>query len=82
MGLPDPMRARYREQLGEAVRQVVFFGARIGKAMKGLSIPVGDASHFKAMLRSELQGLEEYNCARYRLPFGKTQEWIDKGRPQ
>jgi hypothetical protein len=34
------------------------------------------------MLTSELQHLEAYNCARYRLPIGKTQEWIDKGRPQ
>ena len=33
------------------------------------------------MLKAELQYLEPYNCARYRLPIGKTQEWIDLGRP-
>jgi len=40
------------------------------------------AGVFNEMLKSELQHLEPYNCARYRLPIGKTQEWIDRGRPQ
>jgi Fic family protein len=82
MGGPDPMRVRYREQLGEAVRQVVYIGLTVARAVEGLAIPVGDANVFNGMLKSELQHLEAYNCARYRLPIGKTQEWIDKGRPQ
>jgi fido (protein-threonine AMPylation protein) len=81
MGHPDPLRVRYREQLGEAVRQVVYFGRKVGHAVKGLAIPAADAALFDAMLQSELTHLEPYNCARYRLPIGKTQEWIDKGRP-
>jgi hypothetical protein len=82
MGGPDPMRVRYREQLGEAVRQVVYLGLTVDKAAEGLAIPGADAAVFNGMLKSELQHLEPYNCARYRLPIGKTQEWIDKGRPQ
>ena len=82
MGGPDPMRMRYREQLGEAVRQIVYFGRDVVQAVEGLGIPAADAAVFDRMLETELQHLEPYNCARYRLPIGKTQEWIEKGRPQ
>lgn len=82
MGGPDPLRVRYREQLGEAVRQIVFFGATFGSAVRSLNIPDEEASAFNDMLGGELEHLEAYNCARYRLPIGKTQEWIDKGRPR
>ena len=81
MGGPDPMRLRYREQLGEAIRKIVYFGARLDQAVTSLSIPDADITVFNAMLKAELQYLEPYNCARYRLPIGKTQEWIDLGRP-
>jgi hypothetical protein len=80
MGGPDPLRARYREQLGEAVRQIVYFGAVLDQAMEKLSIPAADSAVFNNMLKTELQTLEPYNCARYRLPIGKTREWIEKGR--
>jgi hypothetical protein len=82
MGGPDPMRVRYREQLGEAVRQVVYFGRKVGQAVEVLRIPAADAAVFDGMLKTELQHLEAYNCARYRLPIGKTQEWIDMARSQ
>jgi hypothetical protein len=82
MGAPDPMRVRYREQLGEAIRQIVYFGVGVDRVVESLSIPDADLTVFNEMLTSELQHLEAYNCARYRLPIGKTQEWIDKGRPQ
>jgi len=82
MGAPDPMRVRYREQLGEAIRQIVYFGVGIDRAVEGLSILSADLAVFNEMLKSELQHLEPYNCARYRLPIGKTQEWIENGRPQ
>lgn len=82
MGAPDPMRVRYREQLGEAIREIVYFGVGVDRAVESLSIPNADLTVFNEMVTSELQHLEPYNCARYRLPIGKTQEWIDKGRPQ
>jgi hypothetical protein len=82
MGGPDPMRVRYREQLGEAIRQIVYFGGGVDRAVESRSVPTADLTVFNEMLKSELQHLEPYNCARYRLPIGKTQEWIDKGRPQ
>ena len=82
MGGPDPMRVRYREQLGEAVRQIVFFGATFDHTVEAVKVPEADAPAFNKMLSIELKHLEAYNCARYRLPIGKTQEWIDRGRPR
>ncbi|MCF8211501.1 MAG: Fic family protein [Rhodoferax sp.] len=81
MGLPDPFRARYRESLGEAVRQVVQEGARADQACAALSLPAQDEAAFLALLRRELQSLEPFNCARYRLSIRKTESWIGKGRP-
>lgn len=82
MGGPDPLRLRYREPLGEAIRQIVFSGATLDQAVAGLSIPPADSAVFNDMLKTELQHLAPYNCARYRLQIGQTQAWIEKGRPQ
>lgn len=82
LGGPDPIRGRYREQLGEAIRQIVYYGLTAHKAVDGLQIAPADRAAFDRILDAELQHLQPYNCARYRLPFGKTQTWIDKGRPQ
>jgi hypothetical protein len=35
----------------------------------------------QVLLETELAQLEAFNCARYRLAIGKTEEWIAKGRP-
>ncbi|MGF6933468.1 Fic family protein [Paraburkholderia sp. UCT70] len=82
MGGPDPLRARYREHLGEAIRQIVFFSSTLDRAVEAVKVPDVDIAAFNNMLNSELEHLEAYNCARYRLPMRKTQEWIDKGRPR
>lgn len=82
IGGPDPLRVRYRDQLGEAVRQVVFFGVAFDRAVESVKVTDVDVAAFSKMLHIELEHLEAYNCARHRLSIGKTQEWIDKGRPQ
>ena len=82
MGVPDPTRVRYREQLGQAMQQVVFFGSSFEDALAKVAIPGQDQAAFKAMLDEELKQLQPYNCARYRLPIGTTQEWIQRGRPR
>lgn len=81
MGSPDPWRAKYREPLGEAVRQILFYGTPLAEAVDALAIPEADRATFIDLLRDELQHLEPYNCARYRLPIRKTEEWIGRGRP-
>lgn len=80
MGAPDPFRIKYREHLGDAVRQIVADGIPLAKAVEALRIPEGDLASFQRLLREELSHLESYNCARYRLPIGTTEAWIAKGR--
>ena len=81
MGVPDPFRARYREQLGEAIRQVVTEDASVIEASTALALPERDQTTFQTLLRKELERLEPFNCARYRLSIRKTEGWITKGRP-
>jgi Fic family protein len=82
LGGPDPVRSRYREQLGEAIRQIVYYGLQMGTAVDALGVDPADRAAFDAIVDTELQHLQPYNCARYRLPFSKTQAWIDSGRPR
>jgi hypothetical protein len=70
-----------REQLGDAVRSVVLENVPATKATDQLSLDPSDRDAFVAMLLRELQSLETFNCARYRLSLRKTEEWIGKGRP-
>jgi Fic family protein len=77
---PDPLRIRYREQLGEAVRQVVHHETPFSQAIVLAAIPAEDAGIFTRMLDAELAALQPYNCARHRLSIGRTDEWIRKGR--
>jgi hypothetical protein len=80
-GAPDPFRSKYREHLGEAVRNVVATGSRLAEAVAVLALPAEDQAPFQDLSRVELLQLQPYNCARYRLSIGKTEEWIAKGRP-
>jgi hypothetical protein len=81
MGAPDPLRAKYREHLGDAVRQIVATGSTLSAAVDTLAIPNADRPAFIELLRVELANLGPYNCARYRLFINKTEEWVAKGRP-
>lgn len=81
MSAPDPFRSRYREQLGEAVRQVVGERRPPDKAVTSLAIAAPDRAAFQEMLQEDLRHLESYNCARYRLSMPLTADWIRQGRP-
>ncbi|HVB48811.1 MAG TPA: Fic family protein [Burkholderiales bacterium] len=81
MGAPNPFRAKYREHVGEAVRQIVAAGAPLADAIATLGITAEDQAPFADLLREELQLLEPYNCARYRLAIGTAEKWIENGRP-
>ena len=80
MGAPDPFRVKYREHVGDAIRQVVADGTPFTRAVVALGIPQADVASFQQLLRDELSNLEPYNCARFRLPIGTTEVWIAKGR--
>jgi len=81
MGAPDPLRAKYREHLISAVQDVVRAGHTLAHAVAAAGIPPADQEYFQTLLETELAQLEAFNCARYRLTIGKTEEWIAKGRP-
>ena len=81
LGAPDPLRARYREHLGDAIRQIVATGSTLSTAVDTLAIPNADRPAFIELLRVELANLGPYNCARYKLPINETEEWVAKGRP-
>jgi hypothetical protein len=73
---------RYREYLGDAIRQIVATGSTLATAVDTLAIPNADRPAFIELLRLDLANLESYNCARYRLPINKTEEWwVANGRP-
>jgi hypothetical protein len=81
MGTPDPLRAKYREHLIGAVQDVVRAGHTLIHAMATAGVPPVDQEYFQALLETELAQLEAFNCARYRLAIGKTEDWIAKDRP-
>lgn len=81
MGAPDPLRAKYRELLGDAMQEIVQRGSTLNDALATVAIPEADRLAFAELLRAELANLEPYNCARYRLSIRKTEEWVAKGRP-
>ncbi|BAL23735.1 Fic family protein [Azoarcus sp. KH32C] len=81
MGGPDPFRVKYRELLGDAVQQVVASAAAVANLVPTLGIDPADLDKFAQLLREELQHLETYNCARYRLGLALTDKWIAAGRP-
>jgi hypothetical protein len=81
MGVQNPLRLRLREKLNDGIQQIVFHGNTLAATVAGLGLEPDDLNPFKAMLENELKILAIHNCARYRLPIRKTQEWIDAGRP-
>jgi hypothetical protein len=80
-GTPDPIRARYREALGEAIRRVVAGGESGPKAIASLGIEPVDLDVFTRLVEEELMHLAIYNCARYRLTIPAVERWIAAGRP-
>jgi hypothetical protein len=81
-GWPDPFRVKYRLSLNDAVREVVRSRKPIAEALAGLGLPDEDAAGFQQLLVNELNSLAVFNCARFRLGFKETQDWIDAGRPR
>lgn len=81
MGAPNPFRAKYREQLADAVRQVVNDRLPMASVLANLALPMEDQAAFRELLQQELRHLETYNCARYRLAIRRTEEWVRLGRP-
>ncbi|MFJ4347180.1 Fic family protein [Pseudomonas sp. NPDC089401] len=81
MGVPDPVRLRYRELLNEAINAVVRERMSVGEVVAGLELPEEEKQQFEPLLRGELDILALHNCARYRLTLKQVNAWLDAGRP-
>jgi hypothetical protein len=80
-GTPDPLRARYRESIGEAIRRVIAGGESSPRVIASLGIEPTDIEVFTRLVQEELAHLAIYNCARYRLTIPAVERWIAAGRP-
>ena len=81
LGVPDPVRVRYRESLTAALGLVVRDRKSARIAMEELGLTAQTAPGFQDLLLEELEKLETFNCARYRLTLSATQAWIAADRP-
>jgi len=82
MGVPNPLRVQYRPHLTQAIGLVVRDRKTMQAALGELGLTEEQAPGFEAMLIDELNKLEVFNCARYRLTLEATQAWIDANRPR
>lgn len=82
LSAPDPIRARYRQTLNELMQFIVFYGKTLNDALTEVLVDAADLVALRAIANTELDQLEQYNCARYNLARGMTQRWIDAGRPR
>ena len=81
LGAPDPLRTRYREQVGELVRRVVSGSEALDAALVAVELPEDDRLAVREVAHAELGNLETYNCARFRLAMSAVERWIAAGRP-
>ena len=82
LGVPDPIRARYRTTLNELMTFVVSRNQTLEDAFLNVTVETADLTALRTIANTELDHLEQYNCARYNLARGTTQKWIDAGRPR
>ncbi|MNT19116.1 hypothetical protein D3C72_1543570 [compost metagenome] len=61
---------------------VVFYRRTLADALSEVSVEPADVEALRTIANTELDHLEQYNCARYNLARGMTQKWIDAGRPR
>lgn len=59
---------------------VVMHGDSLNVALGRANVEAVDLPPLRAILNQELDELEEYNCARYRLRRTDTARWIAFGR--
>jgi Fic family protein len=80
LSAPDPLRTKYRQTLNELMQFVVFHGRTLEAAFADVHVDAADRSALRLIANTELDQLEQHNCARYNLARGMTQRWIASGR--
>lgn len=82
MEAPDPVRMRHREDLNQAIVQVVLQRQTVAQAEALLKLDASLFPAFHALLMAELRQLGPHNSGRYRLAPRVVDAWIEDGRPQ
>ena len=59
---------------------VIFYRRPLEEAFSQVHIDSADLAAVRVIANTELDHLEQYNCARYNLARGMTQRWMDDGR--
>ena len=80
LSAPDPIRTKYRQALNELMQFVVFHGRTLEAAFAEVEVDTADSAALRLIANTELDQLEQYNCARYNLARGMTLRWIATGR--
>jgi len=80
LAAPDPIRTKYRQTLNELMQFIVFHGRTLDAAFADVHVDAADSAALRLIANTELDHLEQHNCARYNLARGMTQRWIDAGR--
>ncbi|RXN90628.1 cell filamentation protein Fic [Achromobacter aloeverae] len=77
----NPLRAKFGPKLIEAVQAVVHYRRPLANTLETLALPPHEREQFEPLLRSELEGLHEFNAARFDLSTRSVDDWIAAGRP-
>ena len=83
IGEPDPLRLKYRTLLQTVIHQIVSDGLRADAAAVVIhtaaeSLPENDRSRFRELVETDLLGLNEGNCARYRVDLQTFLAWQER----
>lgn len=62
------------------MRHLPLNGRTLDAAFSEVHIDVAESVALRLIANTELDQLEQHNCARYNLARGMTQRWIDAGR--
>ena len=82
MEAPDPVRMRHREDLNQAIVQVVLQRRTVAETEALLKLDAKLFPAFHTLLTAELRQLGAHNGGRYRLAPRLVDAWIEDGRPQ
>lgn len=77
----DPVRLRFRAQLGDIMRAVVVQRQTAQSAIECQDIPCCDRSRFEALVHKEIAALHENHGAIFRIRHEQVTDWIAAGRP-
>jgi Fic family protein len=77
----NPLRLKFGRQLIEAIQAVVHHRQPLAHAIDALALSADARHQFEPLLRTELEGLHEFNAARFDLATRSIDAWIAAGRP-